>query len=152
MLKTKFRRFLSSFISIVLITATALVFYGCNDSKNKTGGNDVSPSVTQAQTVTEMGEGKNYFNLTVTDLNGQSSQFSIKTDKTTVGDALQELGLIEGEDGQYGLYVKKVNGISADYDTDKTYWAFYIDNELAMSGIDATDIVNGTSYALKIEK
>ena len=67
-------------------------------------------------------------------------------------DALLEEGLIEGEDGAYGLYVKKVNGILADYEVNQTYWAFYINGEYAMSGVDATDIVEGATYSFKVEK
>ena len=56
----------------------------------------------------------------------QQVTFTIKTDKDTVGAALLEHGLIAGEEGAYGLYVKQVNGITADYDVDQTYWSFYI--------------------------
>ena len=77
-----------------------------------------------------------------------SVTFTIKTDKETVGEALQEHGLIEGEDGAYGLYVKKVNGIVADYDEDQTFWAFYINGEYAMTGVDGTLIEEGVTYQL----
>ena len=76
----------------------------------------------------------------------------VKTDAVTVGEALLENGLIAGEDGDYGLYVKTVCGITADYDVDKTYWAFYINGEYAMSGVDKTDIADGAVYEFKIEK
>ena len=74
------------------------------------------------------------------------------TNEKIVGDALQKLGLIEGEEGQYGLFVKKVNGITADYDVDKTYWAFYVDGEYAMSGVDTTEIEKDKEYCFKVEK
>ena len=77
-----------------------------------------------------------------------SVTFTVKTDKETVGEALQEHGLIEGEDGAYGLYVKKVNGIVADYDEDQTFWAFYINGEYAMTGVDRTFIEEGVTYQL----
>ena len=66
--------------------------------------------------------------------------------------ALQKLSLIEGEEGPYGLYVKKVNGILADYDTDGTYWALYKDGKYSMTGIDVTEIEAGASYELVKEK
>ena len=69
-----------------------------------------------------------------------------------MGEALQDCGLIEGEESEYGLYVKTVNGITADYDADGVYWAFYIDGKYAESGVDTTEISEGTSYAFKIEK
>ena len=78
--------------------------------------------------------------------------FKIKTEEKTVGAALLGVGLIEGENSEYGLYVKKVNGITADYDTDGTYWAFYINGQYATSGVDKTDIEPGASYEFKIEK
>ncbi|MBE6693088.1 MAG: DUF4430 domain-containing protein [Ruminococcaceae bacterium] len=78
--------------------------------------------------------------------------FTVKTDKATVGEALQEQGIVEGEQGQYGLYIKKVNGITADYDIDQSYWAFYINGEYAMSGVDTTEITEGAVYKLEYTK
>ena len=77
---------------------------------------------------------------------------TLKTDKATLGEALLAEGLITGEDGPYGLYVKTVNGILADYDTDGTYWALYIDGKYAVSGVDTTPIVAGTTYRLSRDK
>ena len=74
--------------------------------------------------------------------------FTIMTNKDTVGDALTEHGLLEGEDSQFGLYVKKVNGIEADFDKDQTYWALYINGEYAMTGVDMTEITEGAVYRL----
>lgn len=96
--------------------------------------------------------GEKTFTLTVTDGDGNSTVTEIVTDKATVGEALIEKGIIEGEEGPYGLYIKIVNGITADYDTDGTYWAFYVDGEYALKGIDLTDITDGANYELKVEK
>ncbi|MBR4289815.1 MAG: DUF4430 domain-containing protein [Oscillospiraceae bacterium] len=95
-----------------------------------------------------MGEGATSFYLTVKDVDGTVTKFQINTDATTVGEALLALELIAGDESDYGLYVKVVNGITADYDVDKSYWAFYIDGEYALTGVDATDIVAGTTYEL----
>ena len=69
----------------------------------------------------------------------------------TVGAALLSLGLIAGEDSEYGLYVKTVNGVTVDYDTDGKYWAFYVDGEYAATGVDSTDITAGATYTFKAE-
>ena len=92
------------------------------------------------------------FTVTVVDGDGNAEDFEITTTKTTVGAALLEAGLIEGEESEYGLYIKSVNGIVADYETTGTYWSFYINGEYAMTGVDQTDITEGTSYMLKVEK
>ena len=98
-----------------------------------------------------LGTGDTEFTLTVVDKEGGETQFEIHTDKETVGEALTELGFIEGEESEYGLYVKTVNGITAVYDTDGVYWAFYVNDEYASSGVDSTTITSGESYSFKVE-
>ncbi|MBQ3103609.1 MAG: DUF4430 domain-containing protein, partial [Oscillospiraceae bacterium] len=102
--------------------------------------------------ITVLGEGATSFDLTVVDGDGNESAFTVNTDETTVGAALLALDFIAGDEGEYGLYVKTVNGITADYDVDGTYWAFYVNGEYATSGVDTTDITADTDYALKVEK
>lgn len=94
----------------------------------------------------------NTFTFEVVDGNGNKTQLPIMTDVKILGDALQKLGYIKGEQGPYGLYIKEVNGIVADYDIDGTYWAFYINDEMSMKGVDQTEIVDGSVYSFRIEK
>ena len=144
---TIFKKPLSFFVCIVLITAMALTAIGCNDNKTS----DPYYTVTVSDGAV-LGEGAKEFSLEIVDGEGKSVNVTVKTDKATVGEALLDLKLIAGDDGDYGLYIKCVNGITADYDVNRTYWAFYIDGEYAMSGVDTTDIVEGAKYALKVEK
>ena len=88
----------------------------------------------------------------ICDKDGNETTVTVKTDKKMVGAALLDEKIVEGEMGDYGLYVKKVNGIVADYDADQTYWAFYIDGQYAMTGIDMTEITQGSTYMMKVEK
>ena len=92
------------------------------------------------------------FTLIIVDDQGNETTKTIETTRTIVGDALLDEGLIEGEEGDYGMFITKVNGIYADYNETGTYWSFYIDGEYAMTGIDQTDIVDGATYMLKVEK
>lgn len=82
----------------------------------------------------------------------QSVTFTIHTDKEMLGDALLEHGLLEGEDGPYGLYVKKVNGMLADYDVNQRYWSLCKDGEYMMTGVDATPIADGEHYEIVYAK
>ncbi len=148
MKKTKLTKILSFIVCIVLIAAMALFTTGCN------GNTPTSPALSQSENdlpATVVGEGQTTFMFTVIDLDGKETAFEIHTDKTTVGEALLALGLIAGEDSTYGLYVKTVNGITLDYDTDKAYWAFYENGAYAMSGVDTTAITAGNTYAFKAE-
>ncbi len=99
-----------------------------------------------------LGDGSVKITVIVVDVDGNETNFVVNTDKETVGDALLEQNLIEGEDGDYGLYVKTVNGITADYDTDQTYWAFYVNGEYASTGVDSTPVNEGDTYEFKVEK
>lgn len=151
MQKTQIKNLLSSLVCIVLIAAMALFASGCNDN---TATNEVSSGVTQSSDtqVTELGEGETEFEFTVVYADGKETKFNISTNKKTVGEALLEQELIEGEDGPYGLYVKTVNGETHDYDVDGTYWSFYVNGEYATSGVDTTEIESGARYMFKVEK
>lgn len=101
----------------------------------------------------DMEFGKGEKTLTVVVKAGDESvTFTIKTDKATVGEALLEHELISGEQGQYGMYIKSVNGIEADYDKDQAYWAFYVNDDYALSGVDTTEITEGSTYKLEYTK
>lgn len=77
---------------------------------------------------------------------------TVKTDKKTVGEALKEHNLIDGENGEFGLYVKYVNGIRADYDKDKCYWSLNKDGKPTQAGVDFTEFKDGDVFELKVEK
>ena len=91
------------------------------------------------------------FTVVVADLEGKETTFEYTSDKATVGEALIAEGLIKGHETEYGLYVDSVNGIALDWEKDGKYWAFYIDSEYAMTGVDATEITEGATYAFKPE-
>lgn len=118
----------------VLIAAMALMAVGCGSKSAETTVSGVS------------------FTFVVTDLEGNESTFDITTSKATVGEALLDEGLIAGENSEYGLYVTSVNGMTADWDNDQTYWAFYIDGEYAMTGVDATEVTEGATYSFVLTK
>ena len=92
------------------------------------------------------------FKVVVTDLDGKETTFEYSSNAASVGEALVTEGLIEGHETEYGLYIDTVNGITADWDADQTYWAFYINGEYATTGIDGTEIVADTTYGLTLTK
>lgn len=82
----------------------------------------------------------------------KSVTFTLRTDKTTLADALLEHRLVAGEDSAYGLYVKTVNGILADYDVDQSYWALSKDGVALMTGVSGVTIADGEHYELVYTK
>lgn len=94
---------------------------------------------------TEFGEGSKTLVFDVV-AEGKTVELTVRSDKETVGDALTEHGLISGEEGPYGLYVKTVNGMLADYDINKTYWSFTKNGEAMMQGVDTAKFEDGAHY------
>ncbi len=138
---------------VAVLIALILTAVSCGKTASDTPTTAVAGTTVAASgEAVELGTGSKHFSLKVVDASGEENSFIIGTDEATVGEALQKLGLIEGEEGDYGLYVKTVNGITADYDTDGTYWAFYINGEYAMTSVDMTEITENTEYMLKVEK
>ena len=150
----RLKKALSLLLCMVLIVAMALITTGCSDNAGSKTAETTAEAVPEAsaEAVTVLGEGSKMFDFSVVDADGKETWFEIHTDETTVGAALMENGLLEGEDGPYGLYVKVVNGISADYDKDKVYWAFYVNDAYGATGVDQTEIQEGEIYSFRIAK
>ncbi len=144
---TERRHALSWILCTVLIVAVALIATGCS---GKAGAR--VETLAASDEVQVVGKGGRSFDFSVVDLEGNEANFEVHTDKEMVGEALMEVGLLEGEAGPYGLFVKAVNGISADFDKDKVYWAFYVNGEYGMTGVDMTEIKEGETYSFRIEK
>ena len=130
-------------ISLLIIVAVGLFFL----PEEKVSDNmEVWENAVYTENTT-LGAGKNTLTVAVK-AEEKSIDITIKTDKTVVGDALKEHNIIEGEEGPYGLYVKIVNGIEADYDKDQSYWSFEKDGEAMLTGVDSTEFENGDLYQL----
>ena len=130
------------------VLAVTMLLGGCGSKAEPTEAATTAAAVASGSVI---GQGQTVFTLEVTDAEGQQASFEIHTDKETVGDALLETGLVAGENGDYGLYITTVNGVTLDWDKDGKYWAFYIDGEYATTGVDATEVTPGAVYSLKAE-
>lgn len=147
-MKKNSKKLMPLLLSVLVVLCMAFAMTGCGEKKEE-------PSAAETKVYEDgevLGEGEKTFPLTVVNSEGESVSLEIHTDKEIVGEALLDLGVIAGEDGDYGLYVKTVNGETVDFDNDGKYWAFYINDEYAMTGVDSTEITEGDSYALKVEK
>lgn len=140
MKRCSMKKLLSVIGMFVLIAAMALNVTAC--------GSNTTPETTAAQ----MEAAGVTFTFVVADLEGNETSFEVTTSKATVGEALLDEGLITGDEGEYGLYVTSVNGITADWDADQTYWAFYVNGEYAMTGVDTTEIDPEAVYSFVLTK
>ena len=132
-------------IAFVLMLSLCFIFTACSQ-KNA----DVWADALYTED-TELGEGSKVVLVEVV-AEDRSVTFTIHSDKKTLGDALVEYNLIDGEQGPYGLYVKKVNGILADYDVNKYYWGFNKNGEGMLTGIDGAEFKDGDHFELVYTK
>ena len=139
---------LRKIMAFLLALVMALALCACAKTDPAPSGK-TTVGVKDGETV---GQGATAFSVEVKDAEGKTTKFTVQTDEKTVGAALQKLNIISGEDSQYGLYIKEVTGITADYDKDGTYWAFYIDGQYALTGADLTEAAAGAAYTFAVEK
>ena len=89
--------------------------------------------------------GAKAYTLTVVDADGKETVHNLNTDEEMLGAALQDAGLIEGEESEYGLFVTKVDGIEAD-SANQEWWCLTINGEMASTGVDSTPVEDGGKY------
>ena len=75
---------------------------------------------------------------------------SITTDAEYLRGALEEEDLIAGEESQYGLFVKTVNGITAD-DAKQQWWCFTKGGADLFTGVDTTPIADGDTFEITLK-
>lgn len=76
---------------------------------------------------------------------GSKKDFDITTDAETLREALEKEKLIAGEESEYGMFVKTVDGETVD-DANQEWWCLTIGGKEATTGVDSTKIEDGGSY------
>lgn len=127
----------------VTLLAVSVVFCACG---RRQAESDLWATAVYTED-TELGTGTKTLYTKVT-AGDKTITFTIHTDTETVGDALTEQKLVTGEQGAYGLYVKTVNGILADYEKTHSYWAFNQNGEAVQTGVSGESFDDGARYEL----
>lgn len=122
------KKVLISVIAIVLVAAIAVGAFLLSRPKTVEG----------AKTIT----------VTVVHKDGTSKDFTYHTDEEFLGPVLLNEKLVEGENGEWGLYITSVDGEACIYEEDGSYWALYIGSEYAMTGADTTPVNDGDTFSL----
>lgn len=120
-------------LMLALLTVV-VVFSGCSEN------NDPSSSETE----TGAGASK-LITFTVVHGDGSSKDFSIETEQEMLGAALTDEKLIEGDEGEFGLFVTAVDGETADSGKQE-WWCLTKGGEAVTTGVDSTPIEDGATY------
>lgn len=118
---------------LIIFVASALILYGLFKPKAASGGKEIT--------------------VTVVDDQGKKKSYELETDASYLGQALNEIeGLVvEGEEGDYGMYVRAVNGLEAVYERDQAYWAFYVNGEYCNYAIEEQPVYDKDAFEIKYE-
>ena len=137
-------------LSVICVLLLVCGFTACNNTTQSVNEGGLWADAMYIEN-TELGSGdKTIFVEVVAE--DKSVTFTIHSSKDNLRDAVEEHKLIEGEDGTYGLYVKKVNGITADYDVNQCYWGFYKNDESMNTGVDSVKIADEDRYKIVYTK
>ena len=91
--------------------------------------------------------GPKAFTVTVVHADGSEKVFTYDTTAKKLGGFLEEQGLIGAEGMDPGMF-HTVDGEKADWNENQSYWAFYLGEEYATTGIYDTFITNNAVYRL----
>ena len=83
--------------------------------------------------------------VTVVHKDESKKEFKINTGAENLRKACEEQNLIAGDESEYGLYVKTVDGETAD-DANQEWWCVTKGGEMLMTGVDDTMIADGEQY------
>lgn len=116
---------------VAAVVVLALIYFNLKPQPKDAGGN---------KTIT----------LTVVYADASTKDFTIKTNEDYLRGALEQEKLIAGDESEWGLYVKTVDGVTAD-DAAHQYWALYINDDYASTGVDTTPVNDGDHFKLALE-
>ena len=86
--------------------------------------------------------------VTVIHGDGTSKDFTYSTDAEYLGEVIVAEGLVNGENGPYGLYFDTVDGETASWEANQGYWSILIGEEYATTGADSIVLTDGGVYKL----
>lgn len=89
--------------------------------------------------------------LTVVFSQDNQKEYKIHTDAENLGDALKEEKLVDGTQGEYGLYIETVDGVTADA-SNQEWWCITKGCETLNTSADLTPIADGEHYELTLSK
>ncbi len=74
----------------------------------------------------------------------------LETNAKSLRRALEEKNLISGTEGQFGLYVTMVDGVTAD-ESKHEFWSFTKGGEMLEVGVDYVEIADGEQYEISLQ-
>ena len=90
-------------------------------------------------------EGEKTIVVEVVHADESSREFTYQTSEEFLGPVLIEEGLVQGEEGAYGLFITTVDGETAE---GNQWWCITQDGQMVETGADTTPIADGDHFEL----
>ena len=94
--------------------------------------------------------GEKHLAITVVYADETSKEFKFSTDAEFLRGALEEQNLVAGDEAEFGLWVKTVDGVTADESTQQ-WWCFTKGGAEVMTGVDSTPIADGDAFEITLK-
>lgn len=95
-------------------------------------------------------EGAKAITIEVIDNEQKSTVYEINTDAEFLRQAMEEAeskGLtFSGTESEYGLTIITVNGVTADFNVDSSYWSIMVNGEYGQYGADSQPVTDGDEF------
>ncbi len=142
-------RGLALLLSLLLVIGA---FAGCGDDTSKDASKASGGSSQAVSSAARTSSGEEQSSVTaktitvkVVHKDGSEKKLSVETDADNLRGALEPDGIIAGEESEYGLFVKTVDGETAD-DANQEWWCVTKGGEMLNTGVDDTKIADGDAY------
>ena len=109
----------------------------------------VAFAIVYTQVIAKPVEGAKSITIEVVGVDELVTTTQINTDEEFLRGALEQEGMIEGEESDYGLFVLTVNGYTGDA-ANQEWWAFTKDGADLMTGVDDTPIMDGDKFEITL--
>lgn len=99
-------------------------------------------------------EGSKAITIEVINEDKQSTKYDVNTDAEFLQQAMEEAEGLEfsGTEGDFGMMVDTVNGVTADYNTNGAYWAFFVNGGYCNYGISEQPVEDGDAFQIVYTK
>ena len=125
----KNKKAVAAIVVLVVLVAVAAVCWFAFGPKAVAGGKTITVDVTHKD--------------------GTMKTFEITTDAEFLRGALEQEGMVQGDESEYGLFVTVVDGETADSEQQQ-WWCFTKGGEMLMTGVDDTPIADGEQYEITL--
>jgi len=96
-------------------------------------------------------EGNKTITVFIDHINGEDKTLTIKTDADYLRGVLEQDGLVDGTDSDFGLFITAIDGETAD-DGKQQWWGYTKSGEYVETGVDQTVIKDGDSFEFTLNE